>query len=168
MTLSLVGLAATEVPRVGYHERASCGAIAADSPVAARIVAYLIRSSFEHHSKAMEATDNLSQSKSKSWLTAEEFRVLDQPRPRAMAEASTSKLSVAAVPSPAEPQQTMNTNECPMPAEIVYSLYSGEHEIPAIMRLCEDELSEPYSVFTVRFSRRVLSVNSSRRSTGTF
>ena len=34
--------------------------------------------------------------------------------------------------------------------ELVYSTYRGEEEIDDIILLVQDELSEPYSIFTVR------------------
>ncbi|XP_039133889.1 N-alpha-acetyltransferase MAK3 isoform X1 [Dioscorea cayenensis subsp. rotundata] len=37
------------------------------------------------------------------------------------------------------------------PAEIEYVNYGGEHHLPLIMGLVDDELSEPYSIFTYRY-----------------
>ncbi|XP_042497700.1 N-alpha-acetyltransferase MAK3 [Macadamia integrifolia] len=37
------------------------------------------------------------------------------------------------------------------PAEIEYVSYGGEHHLPLIMRLVDQELSEPYSIFTYRY-----------------
>jgi N-alpha-acetyltransferase 30 len=34
---------------------------------------------------------------------------------------------------------------------VVYSLYEGEHQLPAIMELVSRDLSEPYSIFTFRY-----------------
>lgn len=36
-------------------------------------------------------------------------------------------------------------------SEIEYVCYGGEHHLPLIMRLVDDELSEPYSIFTYRY-----------------
>ncbi|GAB2222335.1 hypothetical protein Drorol1_Dr00013548 [Drosera rotundifolia] len=36
-------------------------------------------------------------------------------------------------------------------SEIQYLSYGGEHHLPQIMRLVDDELSEPYSIFTYRY-----------------
>ncbi|XP_078447501.1 acyl-CoA N-acyltransferases (NAT) superfamily protein isoform X1 [Wolffia australiana] len=36
-------------------------------------------------------------------------------------------------------------------AEIEYVSYSGEHQLPLIMGLVDQELSEPYSIFTYRY-----------------
>ncbi|KAM0006346.1 putative transferase transcription regulator GNAT family [Helianthus anomalus] len=36
-------------------------------------------------------------------------------------------------------------------SEIEYVSYSGEHHLPLIMRLVDEELSEPYSIFTYRY-----------------
>lgn len=38
----------------------------------------------------------------------------------------------------------------PVGKELLYSTYQGEEEIDAIIGLVQDELSEPYSIFTVR------------------
>ncbi|XP_047310514.1 N-alpha-acetyltransferase MAK3 [Impatiens glandulifera] len=35
--------------------------------------------------------------------------------------------------------------------EIEYQSYGGEHHLPIIMRLVDEELSEPYSIFTYRY-----------------
>lgn len=35
--------------------------------------------------------------------------------------------------------------------EIEYVSYGGEHHLPLIMRLVDEELSEPYSIFTYRY-----------------
>lgn len=35
--------------------------------------------------------------------------------------------------------------------EIEYASYGGEHHLPLIMNLVDQELSEPYSVFTYRY-----------------
>lgn len=37
------------------------------------------------------------------------------------------------------------------PSEIEYINYGGEHHLPLIMRLVDQELSEPYSIFTYRY-----------------
>ncbi|CAL9763321.1 N-alpha-acetyltransferase MAK3 [Musa acuminata AAA Group] len=37
------------------------------------------------------------------------------------------------------------------PSEIEYVSYGGEHHLPLIMGLVDDELSEPYSIFTYRY-----------------
>lgn len=37
------------------------------------------------------------------------------------------------------------------PAEIEYVSYGGEHHLPLIMALVDQELSEPYSIFTYRY-----------------
>ncbi|KAI3929564.1 hypothetical protein MKX01_025732 [Papaver californicum] len=37
------------------------------------------------------------------------------------------------------------------PSEIDYVSYGGEHHLPLIMRLVDQELSEPYSIFTYRY-----------------
>ncbi|XP_073007173.1 N-alpha-acetyltransferase MAK3 isoform X1 [Typha latifolia] len=37
------------------------------------------------------------------------------------------------------------------PGEIEYVSYGGEHHLPLIMALVDDELSEPYSIFTYRY-----------------
>ncbi|XP_058102896.1 N-alpha-acetyltransferase MAK3 [Magnolia sinica] len=37
------------------------------------------------------------------------------------------------------------------PSEIEYVSYGGEHHLPLIMRLVDQELSEPYSIFTYRY-----------------
>ncbi|XP_068667395.1 N-alpha-acetyltransferase MAK3-like [Aristolochia californica] len=36
-------------------------------------------------------------------------------------------------------------------SEIEYVSYGGEHHLPLIMRLVDEELSEPYSIFTYRY-----------------
>ncbi|KAI3825248.1 hypothetical protein L1987_06729 [Smallanthus sonchifolius] len=36
-------------------------------------------------------------------------------------------------------------------SEIEYLSYGGEHHLPLIMRLVDEELSEPYSIFTYRY-----------------
>ncbi|KAA8530054.1 hypothetical protein F0562_004763 [Nyssa sinensis] len=36
-------------------------------------------------------------------------------------------------------------------SEIEYASYGGEHHLPLIMRLVDEELSEPYSIFTYRY-----------------
>lgn len=36
-------------------------------------------------------------------------------------------------------------------SEIEYVSYAGEHHLPLIMRLVDEELSEPYSIFTYRY-----------------
>nr|CAD1820437.1 unnamed protein product [Ananas comosus var. bracteatus] len=36
-------------------------------------------------------------------------------------------------------------------AEIEYVSYGGEHHLPLVMSLVDDELSEPYSIFTYRY-----------------
>lgn len=36
-------------------------------------------------------------------------------------------------------------------AEIDYVSYGGEHHLPLIMSLVDQELSEPYSIFTYRY-----------------
>ncbi|CAH2058847.1 unnamed protein product [Thlaspi arvense] len=36
-------------------------------------------------------------------------------------------------------------------AEIEYTSYAGEHHLPLIMSLVDQELSEPYSIFTYRY-----------------
>ena len=36
-------------------------------------------------------------------------------------------------------------------SEIEYVSYGGEHHLPLIMRLVDQELSEPYSIFTYRY-----------------
>lgn len=36
-------------------------------------------------------------------------------------------------------------------SEIEYVSYGGEHHLPLIMSLVDDELSEPYSIFTYRY-----------------
>lgn len=36
-------------------------------------------------------------------------------------------------------------------SEIEYVSYGGEHHLPEIMRLVDEELSEPYSIFTYRY-----------------
>ncbi|KAI4387678.1 hypothetical protein MLD38_000091 [Melastoma candidum] len=36
-------------------------------------------------------------------------------------------------------------------SEVEYVSYGGEHHLPLIMRLVDDELSEPYSIFTYRY-----------------
>ena len=35
--------------------------------------------------------------------------------------------------------------------EIEYTSYAGEHHLPLIMSLVDQELSEPYSIFTYRY-----------------
>ncbi|KAK2666004.1 hypothetical protein Ddye_004578 [Dipteronia dyeriana] len=37
------------------------------------------------------------------------------------------------------------------PSEIEYVIYGGEHHLPLIMNLVDQELSEPYSIFTYRY-----------------
>ena len=37
------------------------------------------------------------------------------------------------------------------PSEIEYISYGGEHHLPLIMNLVDQELSEPYSIFTYRY-----------------
>ncbi|OWM67542.1 hypothetical protein CDL15_Pgr028405 [Punica granatum] len=37
------------------------------------------------------------------------------------------------------------------PSEITYVSYGGEHHLPLIMNLVDQELSEPYSIFTYRY-----------------
>ncbi|KAK4741077.1 hypothetical protein SAY87_024665 [Trapa incisa] len=37
------------------------------------------------------------------------------------------------------------------PSEITYVSYGGEHHLPLIMSLVDQELSEPYSIFTYRY-----------------
>lgn len=37
------------------------------------------------------------------------------------------------------------------PSEIQYVSYGGEHHLPLIMNLVDQELSEPYSIFTYRY-----------------
>ncbi|KAH0466935.1 hypothetical protein IEQ34_004173 [Dendrobium chrysotoxum] len=37
------------------------------------------------------------------------------------------------------------------PSEIEYLSYGGEHHLPLIMSLVDEELSEPYSIFTYRY-----------------
>ncbi|XP_010250516.1 PREDICTED: N-alpha-acetyltransferase MAK3 [Nelumbo nucifera] len=37
------------------------------------------------------------------------------------------------------------------PSDIEYVSYGGEHHLPLIMRLVDQELSEPYSIFTYRY-----------------
>ncbi|KAF6169707.1 hypothetical protein GIB67_004099 [Kingdonia uniflora] len=37
------------------------------------------------------------------------------------------------------------------PSEIEYISYGGEHHLPIIMNLVDEELSEPYSIFTYRY-----------------
>lgn len=37
------------------------------------------------------------------------------------------------------------------PPEIEYVSYGGEHHLPLIMNLVDQELSEPYSIFTYRY-----------------
>lgn len=37
------------------------------------------------------------------------------------------------------------------PSEIEYVSYGGEHHLPLIMNLVDQELSEPYSIFTYRY-----------------
>lgn len=37
------------------------------------------------------------------------------------------------------------------PSEIEYVSYGGEQHLPLIMGLVDDELSEPYSIFTYRY-----------------
>lgn len=37
------------------------------------------------------------------------------------------------------------------PVEIEYVSYGGEHHLPLIMSLVDQELSEPYSIFTYRY-----------------
>ncbi|KAL0924131.1 hypothetical protein M5K25_004937 [Dendrobium thyrsiflorum] len=39
----------------------------------------------------------------------------------------------------------------PEPSEIEYLSYGGEHHLPLIMSLVDEELSEPYSIFTYRY-----------------
>lgn len=36
-------------------------------------------------------------------------------------------------------------------SQIEYVSYGGEHHLPLIMRLVDQELSEPYSIFTYRY-----------------
>lgn len=36
-------------------------------------------------------------------------------------------------------------------SEIEYVSYNGEHHLPLIMNLVDQELSEPYSIFTYRY-----------------
>ncbi|GFS40190.1 acyl-CoA N-acyltransferases (NAT) superfamily protein [Actinidia rufa] len=36
-------------------------------------------------------------------------------------------------------------------SDIEYVSYGGEHHLPLIMRLVDEELSEPYSIFTYRY-----------------
>jgi peptide alpha-N-acetyltransferase len=36
-------------------------------------------------------------------------------------------------------------------SEIEYISYGGEHHLPLIMNLVDEELSEPYSIFTYRY-----------------
>lgn len=36
-------------------------------------------------------------------------------------------------------------------SEIEYVSYGGEHHLPLIMNLVDEELSEPYSIFTYRY-----------------
>lgn len=36
-------------------------------------------------------------------------------------------------------------------SEIEYVSYGGEHHLPLIMQLVDQELSEPYSIFTYRY-----------------
>lgn len=36
-------------------------------------------------------------------------------------------------------------------SEIEYESYGGEHHLPLIMNLVDEELSEPYSIFTYRY-----------------
>lgn len=36
-------------------------------------------------------------------------------------------------------------------SEIEYVSYAGEHHLPLIMSLVDEELSEPYSIFTYRY-----------------
>lgn len=36
-------------------------------------------------------------------------------------------------------------------SEIEYVSYGGEHHLPLIMNLVDQELSEPYSIFTYRY-----------------
>lgn len=36
-------------------------------------------------------------------------------------------------------------------SEIEYASYGGEHHLPLIMSLVDQELSEPYSIFTYRY-----------------
>ncbi|BAT14243.1 Os11g0525800 [Oryza sativa Japonica Group] len=35
--------------------------------------------------------------------------------------------------------------------EIAYVSYGGEHHLPLVMSLVDEELSEPYSIFTYRY-----------------
>lgn len=37
------------------------------------------------------------------------------------------------------------------PSEIEYVSYGGENHLPLIMKLVDEELSEPYSIFTYRY-----------------
>uniref|UniRef100_A0A7N0VNH4 N-acetyltransferase domain-containing protein n=1 Tax=Kalanchoe fedtschenkoi TaxID=63787 RepID=A0A7N0VNH4_KALFE len=46
-----------------------------------------------------------------------------------------------------EPSQSASFEE----SEIEYVSYGGEHHLPLIMRLVDEELSEPYSIFTYRY-----------------
>lgn len=48
-------------------------------------------------------------------------------------------------PPPPPEQSTIDESE------IEYVSYNGEHHLPLIMRLVDEELSEPYSIFTYRY-----------------
>ncbi|CAM8988782.1 unnamed protein product [Rhodiola kirilowii] len=45
------------------------------------------------------------------------------------------------------PTQSVEFDE----SEVEYVSYGGEHHLPLIMRLVDEELSEPYSIFTYRY-----------------
>lgn len=50
--------------------------------------------------------------------------------------------------------ETMSENEPQLDikaSEIEYVSYGGEHHLPLIMNLVDEELSEPYSIFTYRY-----------------
>lgn len=50
-----------------------------------------------------------------------------------------------------EEEEDETETELPKASEIEYVSYGGEHHLPLIMNLVDQELSEPYSIFTYRY-----------------
>lgn len=60
---------------------------------------------------------------------------------------------------------TVHVPELSSPSRVKLSQYSGEDELPEVMRLIEKELSEPYHVYTYRYFVHQWYVNKSAKLT---
>lgn len=60
-------------------------------------------------------------------------------------ESETTTATTTSDSTPKEEEEEIS------PSDIEYVSYGGEHHLPLIMRLVDEELSEPYSIFTYRY-----------------